>query len=37
MTVEDDIFKLQNDVNELKTHVKAWEELIEEVKRELKE
>lgn len=37
MTVEDDIFKLQNDVRELQSHVTAWEELIETVRKELKE
>ena len=37
MTVEDDIFKLQNDVRDLQTHVAAWEDLIKTITEELKE
>jgi len=36
MTVEDDIFKLQNDMRELQEHVAGWEELIKTIEKELK-
>jgi len=37
MTVEDDIYKLQNDVRELQTSFAEWKELLKTVEKELKE